>query len=290
MNELEKLLLDIQLAERKIQAIKSVNRNTRAAEIRLHKKLKKLMIPVFDKVINELLKLNKVPSNDLTRNIILQSLYSMQDGYKKEIEEEVLQAAQRGANRTTSNMQKAGVTGLAFKPITDNVKQILLSQTFEASERTLERMTGDVMKNIIQSYDKGLGIDEAADRLRSKFKNIEQHELVRIARTEINSAQNRGAYLTNQDLGAEYHMWITAEDDRVRDGSTSDADHVSLHGQIVKVGDPFSNGLLHPGDRAGNIEDWINCRCVLVPFIMPLGKRPPVGATYFYEGDLVDVA
>ncbi|AIF44925.1 phage minor head protein [Virgibacillus sp. SK37] len=289
MKELEKLLLDIQQVEGIIQAIKSVNRNTRAAEIRLHKNLKKVFVPAFEKIIRELLKLDNVPSNDITRRIILESLFLVQDKFNKEIEKEVLQAAQRGANRTISNMQKAGV-GVAFTPIKDNVRQILLNQTFEASERTLQRMTGNVMQNLVESYDKGLGIDEAADRLRSKFKSMEEHELVRIARTEINSAQNQGAYLVNQEIGAEYHMWITAEDHRVRDGSTSDADHVSLHGQIVRVGDAFSNGLTHPGDRTGPIEEWINCRCVLVPFVMPLGKMPPIGQTYFYESDLVDVA
>lgn len=283
------LLKEVQRTKQYIASLKKVNRNTRAAEIRLTNKLRGLFTPIYSQIVNELLKLNNIPSNDITRRILLEALFQAQDKFNKEMEEEIIEAAQRGANRTTHNMQRVG-EGVTYTPLNDRARQVLLDHTFEASRRTLERMTGDVMQNLIESYDQGLGIDEAAERLRSKFQSMEDHELVRIARTEINSAQNMGAYLKNEEFGVEYHMWITAEDDRVRDGSTSNADHVSMHGQIVRVGDVFSNGLTHPGDRSGPIEEWINCRCVLVPFVMPLGKMPPLGKTHFYEDDLIDVA
>jgi len=60
----------------------------------------------------------------------------------------------------------------------------------------------------------------------------------------------------------------------------------------VRVGEPFSNGLYYPGDRSGGdgtIREWINCRCRLVPFLMPEGKMAPIGKNWFYEGDLKDL-
>jgi len=115
---------------------------------------------------------------------------------------------------------------------------------------------------------------------------MQDYELRRVARTEINSFQNEGAYLTEQELGVRYHMWYTALDERVR-GS-----HSNMHGEIVRVGEPFSNGLYYPGDRSGGqgtIKEWINCRCRTVPFLMPEGKMAPPGASYFRESDLIEI-
>ena len=61
--------------------------------------------------------------------------------------------------------------------------------------------------------------------------------------------------------------WISAADDRTRDGTESEFDHTSVESPI-KMNDPFivsSEELMYPGDdsmgaSAGNI---INCRCVL---------------------------
>jgi hypothetical protein len=63
-----------------------------------------------------------------------------------------------------------------------------------------------------------------------------------------------------------------------------------MHGQIVRVGDQFSNGLRYPGDRTGEIAEWINCRCTTVPFIMPIGFIAPPGVLHFYEDELLAVA
>ena len=105
----------------------------------------------------------------------------------------------------------------------------------------------------------------------------------RIARTEINSAQNEGAFSAYDDLGVEYQMWWTGKDNRVRDS------HRPLHGHIVAVGNTFSNGLLYPGDKSGPIKEWINCRCTSIPYIIPLGKMAPPGLTEFTEDQLIDI-
>ncbi|WP_297981539.1 phage minor head protein [uncultured Methanobrevibacter sp.] len=105
----------------------------------------------------------------------------------------------------------------------------------------------------------------------------------RIARTEINSPQNEGAFSVYDELGVEYHMWWTGQDNRVRDS------HAPLHGHIVAVGNTFSNGLLFPGDKSGPIKEWINCRCTTLPYIIPLGKMAPLGLPEFTEDQLIDI-
>ncbi len=165
----------------------------------------------------------------------------------------------------------------------DVIYNSLKDQIFKASQNTLSRLRGNVMENLSNSYKEGVGMREAADNLRSEFTNMKTHELRRVATTEILGAQNKGSYLTEQEAGVTYHQWWSSEDGRVRDS------HRHMHGQITAVGATFSNGLRFPGDRAGPIKEWINCRCTLVPFIMPLGYMAPPLLTNFYPGDLVQI-
>lgn len=165
----------------------------------------------------------------------------------------------------------------------------LNNKIFVASEHTLNRVDDLVMSNLSQSYEEGLGIDEAKKRLTVKYNGLKSWEASRIARTEINSAQNDACFDMYNELGCEYQQWWTAEDERVRDGKRGTADHRSLHGKIVRVGTRFSNGLLYPGDRQGSIKEWINCRCTTIPYLIPLGKMVPPGLTEFTEEDLINI-
>lgn len=164
-------------------------------------------------------------------------------------------------------------------------RDLLAERAFVASQSTIDRMTGDVIESLSESMNQGLGIDESARSLRDRFDDMEQWERERIARTEINGAQNLGNYNAMLNDRIQYHQWITAEDDRVRD--TDAVSHVVLHGEIVKVGQAFSNGLKFPGDRSGPIQEWINCRCVSVAYFMPDGMMAPWDGPFF-EDDLVE--
>ncbi len=58
-----------------------------------------------------------------------------------------------------------------------------------------------------------------------------------------------------QDLDIGFQQWWSAKDSRVRGRNPKDkADYIKMHGEIVRVGDEFSNGLLHPGDKGRKIE------------------------------------
>lgn len=114
---------------------------------------------------------------------------------------------------------------------------------------------------LTKGYLDGLGIDEVAVLLRDDFKNLRDYRLRNIARTEIQTAQNYGTYETLKEYRLNYKQWITVDDTRVRHS------HAILHGEVVKTDERFSNGLLYPGEREGPIEEWVNCRCRIVPYI-----------------------
>lgn len=169
-----------------------------------------------------------------------------------------------------------------FKPhpvIEDNIRK----EVFTASQTTLARVDQRITSNLAESYNEGLGIKDAGRKIEKEFSSLKGWEAKRIARTEINSAQNMGAFNSYDELGVEYHQWWSGQDERVRDS------HQHLHGKIVRVGNTFSNGLKHPGDRSGPLKEWINCRCTSLPFIMPVGMMAPPGMIEFTEEDLVPI-
>lgn len=259
--------------------------NQLRAEARLNRRLQELFAEVAELTVQELLKHNRLPTDDATMKLVMSHILRASDSYKEILGEEALQAAQYGRNRIIRELQRLGVS-ISFSEFSERVRKMIKEHAFTASQHTIDRITGDVMQNLADSYANGLGIDDAAEELRKVFQNMHNYELRRIARTEINSFQNEGAYLTERELGVRYHMWYTAQDERVR-GS-----HANMHGEIVRVGEPFSNGLYYPGDRSGGratIKEWINCRCRTIPFLMPEGKMAPPGVRHFRESDLIEI-
>ena len=165
----------------------------------------------------------------------------------------------------------------------------LLTRVFIASERTLARVDRSIMDIITLGYKSGKGIDYVANNLTKRFDQLTTWESKRIARTEIHNAHNRGTMDKYQEFGIEYTMWITAHDDRVRGLKETDtADHASLDGQIIRLGDTYSNDLKYPGDTDGPIEEWINCRCSNAPFVIPYGYTAPP-TEQFKETDLIKI-
>ena len=257
------------------------------AENRLNRKLSQLFSKVGNKLVKALLSegvLDKTQINSFSMYID-ENQATLENIFNQEIEG----SATRGGKNMVTLLKEKGLK-LSFSQFDNNTKDILKTNAFEASQTTLDKVKGNVMDSLTTSYQNGEGIKKAAQNLKKEFDGMTKGGLRRIARTEINGAQNQGSYLTLKDLDVEYKMWETAKDSRVRGNNAKDkANHRKLHGQIVPIHDKFSNGLMYPGDRSGRIEDWIQCRCTLVPFIMPSDKMAPPGKSYFYERDLVDI-
>lgn len=160
----------------------------------------------------------------------------------------------------------------------------LKNQTFQSSAATMVRVNKNINQILADGYKTGLGNREIGNNIKKEFQGLKTWETERIATTEINSAQNLGAYQQYNADKISYHQWLSANDKLTR------RSHLELDGEIVEVGTPFSNGLLYPGDRNGPISEWINCRCTTVPFIMPYGYMAPPGMSVFRESDLIGIS
>jgi HK97 family phage portal protein len=155
------------------------------------------------------------------------------------------------------------------------IKVVEINVTLRAQVR--ER----VRQATLESYDKGLGFTEAAAKVREAIKDVFNNGERRartIARTEIGDAIQGGRMSEYTEQGVTEHEWVSAQDDEVRrppdKGGKSEYDHW-IDGEVVAVGETFSNELAFPHDPDGDPGNVINCRCTTIPVV---GDEPiPTG-------------
>ena len=135
--------------------------------------------------------------------------------------------------------------------------------TFTASEVTMQRVDSEINQILTDGYREGWGVKDVRARIMERYQEFQGYEANRIARTEMQTAHNMGMMNQYEKMGVNYIEWRSAHDKRTR------RSHALLDGEIIKVGDKFSNGLRYPGDKSGSIEEWINCRCSAVPYLGP---------------------
>ncbi len=97
----------------------------------------------------------------------------------------------------------------------------------------------------------GLSIAETAVLINKYYESNAPFRAERIARTEMVTSTNAGRVFSMQQNGFESHMWVTQRDTRVRD------EHISLDGEVVRIGKSFSNGASYPQSP--------NERCFTIP-------------------------
>lgn len=120
--------------------------------------------------------------------------------------------------------------------------------------------TRDQIKRMItDGFEKGLSNAEIADSISGLAEINSASRARRIADTEVHNSISYGNHQAQLDSGVDKKKWLTSGDEAVRDS------HAKLDRQIRGIDDPFSNGLMHPGDPNGTASEVVNCRCVSVP-------------------------
>ena len=124
----------------------------------------------------------------------------------------------------------------------------------------------DVLKKKItaqvsRSIATGVSYAQTAQQLAG-YTNIGMNNAVRIARTEGHRIQTTAAMDVMESAKAKgadvVKQWDAALDDRTRES------HQAVDGEIREVDEPFSNGLMFPGDPDGGAAEVVNCRCALL--------------------------
>ena len=279
------------------------NARTRNNERQLERALSRFFAKLGDEVIKQL---NDIYNDNLLvgqAELIVKPIRDAQAEYYhilQKYDKREYKLGQAEAQRLVRLSQR----GYSFKAIKPKVKldkryslfgtlrgaeEDLFERVFLASQQTMARVEQSIMTILLDGYKSGKGIDYVANQINQRFGQLTTWESKRIARTEIHNSHNTAVKDTYTELGVEYTMWITAHDDRVRGLKPTDtADHVELDGEIIRLGDTYSNGLKYPGDTDGPIEEWINCRCANAPYNMPYGYTAPP-QEQFRESDLIRI-
>lgn len=128
----------------------------------------------------------------------------------------------------------------------------------------------DVTESAIAAVADGVEGDALVSLVAARFDSGPggMNRAVTIARTEIGTAYSVARHAEMGAQGFAKHMWQTAGDEAVRDGSDpGEFDHSKCDGEVVAIGENFSCGLAYPmapGGEAGNV---INCRCETIPLV-----------------------
>lgn len=120
-----------------------------------------------------------------------------------------------------------------------------------------KKITAQVSRGIAT----GMSYQQVAQQLAG-YTNIGYNNAVRIARTEGHRVQVQSgmdACYKAAEMGCNVvKQWDSTMDKRTRES------HAMLDGQIRELDEPFSNGLMFPGDPDGEAAEVINCRCALL--------------------------
>lgn len=118
-----------------------------------------------------------------------------------------------------------------------------------------------ITSTVSRGISTGMTFQQMAQQLAG-YTNIGFNKAVRISRTEghrIQIQSGMDACYKAKDKGADVlKQWDASLDARTRDS------HARVDGEIRELDEPFSNGLMFPGDPSGGASEVVNCRCALL--------------------------
>lgn len=129
-------------------------------------------------------------------------------------------------------------------------------------------LKSQIMSNVSRGISSGMSYGQVAQQISNAMMGAYTNPggslayAMRIARTEghrvqVQSAMN--ACYNAKDNGADVvKQWDSTLDGRTR------ASHKKVDGEIRELDEPFSNGLMYPGDPNGGAKEVIHCRCALL--------------------------
>lgn len=153
--------------------------------------------------------------------------------------------------------------------LSPDVQRFLQTRT-----RLISRVNDTVRRAVARTLQEGIAEGDTVAGLRTRIQTIGDNlrspvRAATIARTESGALVNSLRFQQAQ-ANVDFGIWVTAADEDVR-SSHFVAEFTSAD-VPVRVGTPFSNGLLHPNDPGGPAEEVINCRCVME--LVPRSQNP----------------
>ena len=131
-------------------------------------------------------------------------------------------------------------------------------------QHEIEDIVNISRKAIAKGINEGWGVDKIVREMMLDIAERDQWKAMRIARTEVVSASNEGAYLGAVESGVELDKIWLATGFPGPSGFMRD-DHDAMNGVKVNINDDFilPDGTHMPFPGEGPPEHVINCRCTV---------------------------
>jgi len=145
--------------------------------------------------------------------------------------------------------------------------------------RISETTRGALRDSLLEGFGNGEDRDALLGRVSSVIGDMGPRVAL-IAQQEAGTAMSVATNDGFQRAGIAKSRWLTQRDARVSDGSNSPRNHRRLHGEVRKVGERFSNGLLYPREPSSSADEAVGCRCFQAPVLTgDRGDLPSGGGT-----------
>jgi SPP1 gp7 family putative phage head morphogenesis protein len=145
---------------------------------------------------------------------------------------------------------------MKFDPFSKAVRAWVKSHAASHVKTILDTQKAAMRDLIAEGVSNNLTNVEIAKSIRGFYEENARYLSMRVARTETAAAAGFGQREAAKQSGVvQLKRWISSRDDRVRDS------HVDIDGEEQALDEPYSNGLMFPGDPDGEPSESIQCRC-----------------------------
>ena len=168
--------------------------------------------------------------------------------------------------------QKDGVEDLHKRVIQTNLSHFAQIKGKERissiTHTTFEQIKGVVNYVIDKAREEGLGITSTREMIieyvGQNYDDISDQRAQLISQTEMITASNQATMEGARSTGYGFKKyWSTSGLDNVRD-SHLECEQFSIDNGGLAEDEIFPNGLLYPGDPAGEADEVCNCHCTLL--------------------------
>lgn len=225
------------------------------------KKVAKLIEQYGDEVTKNLTGISKAVPRKLEKaGSIPEDLLIWDELKKKLVEldaEEIAKVMQERGDEFFTMFKVSGAFDAASPEVLDQIK----TMSMKFSDDVSKTYTDKLRQTLSQGWELGESPQQLTARVQEALKGTTRAPYKKadaVARTEIGKAANTADFdsAKQSDIitGKE---WQTA-------GVGVRASHLDAAADgIIPIDQPFSNGLMHPNDPAGDAGEIVNCRCTL---------------------------
>lgn len=208
---------------------------------------------------------NKNVSKQLTLefNSLLKEWNEKVSTFSENLSKDITKNVEKYVNLKFINEDKDFDIKLKSKNVKDELQAIYesnLALIKTIPQNIIERYRISFLNNI-NNFDR-----EAIYKMANSFNLISKRRAKVIARDQTQKAVVGYTQARAQQLGFQYYIWLTSNDERVSKGKGG---HDKLNNRIYKYDNPTA--IIDSYGNIGEPSKRVNCRCIAAPFILKPG-------------------